>query len=99
LYRVAQESIWNAIRHSGGSKITIELKSDAEFVYMDISDDGKGFEPSTVQKTRRLGLASMSERIRLVGGTIRTRSAPGQGVTISVVAPIPETSIPETSNP
>lgn len=94
LYRVAQESLWNAIRHSGGSKITIELKSDAEFVYMDISDDGKGFEPSTVQKTRRLGLASMSERIRLVGGTIRTRSAPGQGVTISVVAPIPEASSP-----
>ena len=94
LYRVAQESLWNAIRHSGGSKITIELKSDAEFVYMDISDDGKGFEPSTVQKTRRLGLASMSERIRLVSGTIRTRSAPGQGVTISVVAPIPEASDP-----
>ena len=94
LYRVAQESLWNAIRHSGGSKITIELKSDAEFVYMDISDDGKGFEPSTVQKTRRLGLASMSERIRLVSGTIRTRSAPGQGVTISVVAPIPEASSP-----
>lgn len=94
LYRVAQESLWNAIRHSGGSKITIELKSDAEFVYMDISDDGKGFEPSEVQKTRRLGLASMSERIRLVSGTIRTRSAPGQGVTISVVAPIPETSNP-----
>jgi signal transduction histidine kinase len=94
LYRVAQESLWNAIRHSGGSKITIELKSDAEFVYMDISDDGKGFEPSTVQKTRRLGLASMSERIRLVSGTIRTRSAPGQGVTISVVAPIPEASNP-----
>lgn len=94
LYRVAQESLWNAIRHSGGSKITIELKSDAEFVYMDISDDGKGFEPSEVQKTRRLGLASMSERIRLVSGTIRTRSAPGQGVTISVVAPIPEASNP-----
>ena len=94
LYRVAQESLWNAIRHSGGSKITIELKSDAEFVYMDISDDGKGFEPSTVQKTRRLGLASMSERIRLVSGTIRTLSAPGQGVTISVVAPIPEASSP-----
>lgn len=94
LYRVAQESLWNAIRHSGGSKISIELKSDAEFVYMDISDDGKGFEPSEVQKTRRLGLASMSERIRLVSGTIRTRSAPGQGVTISVVAPIPEASSP-----
>ena len=94
LYRVAQESLWNAIRHSGGSKITIELKSDAEFVYMDISDDGKGFEPSTVQKTRRLGLASMSERIRLISGTIRTLSAPGQGVTISVVAPIPEASSP-----
>lgn len=94
LYRVAQESLWNAIRHSGGSKITIELKSDAEFVYMDISDDGKGFEPSSVQKTRRLGLASMSERIRLVSGTIRTLSAPGQGVTISVVAPIPEASSP-----
>lgn len=94
LYRVAQESLWNAIRHSGASKITIELKSDAEFVYMDISDDGKGFEPSEVQKTRRLGLASMSERIRLVSGTIRTRSAPGQGVTISVVAPIPEASNP-----
>ncbi|MCY3005216.1 MAG: histidine kinase [Planctomycetota bacterium] len=94
LYRVAQESLWNAIRHSGSSKISIELKSDAEFVYMDVSDDGRGFEPSTIQKTRRLGFASMNERIRLVGGTIKTKSAPEQGVTISVVAPIPDASTP-----
>jgi len=94
LYRVAQESLWNAVRHSASSKITVEIKSDPEFVYLDIKDDGKGFDLTLTQPNRGLGLASMTERIRLVGGTIKIDTAPSQGVAISVVVPIPESTDP-----
>lgn len=94
LYRVAQESLWNAVRHSASSKITVELKSDPEFVYLDIKDDGQGFDLSLTQPNRGLGLASMTERIRLVGGTIKINTAPSQGVAIAVVVPIPESTDP-----
>lgn len=94
LYRVAQESLWNAIRHSGATKITAELKSDPEFVYWDIRDDGVGFDPHVTKPNRSLGLASMTERIRLVGGTIKVQTAPAQGVAIAVVVPIPESNDP-----
>ncbi|MFN5184195.1 MAG: ABC transporter substrate binding protein [Planctomycetota bacterium] len=92
LYRVAQESLWNAVRHSSSSKITVELKSDPEFVYLDIKDDGKGFDLNLTQPNRGLGLASMTERIRLVDGTIKIDTAPSQGVSIAVVVPIPEST-------
>lgn len=94
LYRVAQESLWNAVRHSSSSKITVELKSDPEFVYLDIKDDGKGFDLNLTQPNRGLGLASMTERIRLVDGTIKIDTAPSQGVSIAVVVPIPESTDP-----
>ena len=94
VYRVAQESLWNAIRHSGATKITAELKYDSEFVYWDIQDDGKGFDPSLHRAPSGLGFASMTERIRLVGGTIKIKAAPSQGVAIAVVVPIPESSDP-----
>jgi signal transduction histidine kinase len=91
LYRVAQEGLWNAVRHSKATKINIELKSDPEFVYLDIQDNGIGFDPSVTQSSRGLGLASMTERIRLAGGTIDIQAVPSQGVAIAVVVPIPET--------
>lgn len=94
LYRVAQESLWNAVRHSASSKINVELKSDPECVYLDIKDDGQGFDLTLNQPNRGLGLASMTERIRLVGGTIKIDTAPSQGVAISVVVPIPESTDP-----
>jgi signal transduction histidine kinase len=94
LYRVAQESLWNAIRHSASSKITVELKSDPECVYLDIKDDGRGFDLQLTQPNRGLGLASMTERVRLVGGTIKIDTAPSQGVSIAVVVPIPESTDP-----
>jgi signal transduction histidine kinase len=96
LYRVAQEALWNAIRHSEGSKIIVELKSDPEFVYLDIKDNGKGFDPSLTKPNRGLGLASMTERIRLVDGTIRIQTAPNQGVAIAVFVPIPESDSPQS---
>jgi len=92
VYRVAQESLWNAIRHSGATKIQVQLKSDPEFVYLDIQDDGRGFDPNVNKPAGGLGLASMAERIRLAGGTIKIHTAEERGVAIEVVVPIPETT-------
>ena len=94
LYRIAQESLWNAIRHSGASKIDIKLRSDAECVYLDICDDGKGFDPNLNRSKRGLGLASMTERVRLAGGIIKIQSAPEFGVSIAVIVPTPDSPTP-----
>jgi signal transduction histidine kinase len=61
---------------------------------LDIKDDGKGFDLNLTQPNRGLGLASMTERIRLVDGTIKIDTAPSQGVSIAVVVPIPESTDP-----
>jgi signal transduction histidine kinase len=90
LDRLAQESLWNAIRHSGASKIDIKLRSDAECVYLDICDNGKGFDQNLNRSKRGLGLASMTERVRLVGGIIKIQNAPEFGVAIAVIVPIPD---------
>ena len=92
VYRVAQESLWNAIRHSGATKIQVQLKSDPEFVYLDIQDDGRGFDPNVNKPAGGLGLASMTERIRLAGGTIKILTAQDQGVSIEVVVPVPDSN-------
>jgi signal transduction histidine kinase len=68
----------------------VELNADPEFVYLEIRDFGRGFEPLQVSDGQGLGLASMKERARLVRGTINIDSAPGKGATITVQVPVPE---------
>ena len=68
----------------------LELTSDSEFIYLQVRDFGNGFNPDDVSTRQGLGLASMKERTRLVGGTIAIDSALGEGATISVRVPLPE---------
>lgn len=102
LYRLAQEALNNAARHSHATRATITLKFSARDVTLDIRDDGVGFVPSAVvspQAPRRAwGLLGMQERVRLVGGSLDIRSAPGKGTRLTAQIPI-ETLVPEPSAP
>jgi len=83
VFRIAQESLQNALRHSGGDRIEVRLEEDESGLRLTVSDDGVGFEPEEAGlRSRRLGLTSMEERARALGGRLRIDSAPGRGTTI-----------------
>ncbi|MFD6532698.1 GAF domain-containing sensor histidine kinase [Streptomyces sp. NPDC060184] len=88
LLRVAQEALHNALRHSGGARVTVALTRRGAGTVLRITDDGHGFDPTAVRQAgRHLGLVSMSHRAHSVGGTLSVESAPGQGATIEMEVP------------
>lgn len=87
VYRVAQEALRNAARHSGTDRIDLSINVDDEFLYLNVQDNGKGFQPTDAQKKPGLGLASINERVRLVQGKLAVRSQTGGGTTIAIQVP------------
>jgi len=85
VFRIAQESLQNALRHSGARRIDVRLDEDAGGLRLVVADDGSGFEPGEAGlRSRRLGLTSMEERARALGGRLAIESAPGAGTTIEL---------------
>ncbi len=82
LFRVAQEALRNVARHSGASGVKISLLQRDGGLLLTVRDDGVGFDPAAQRGGRSLGLASMRERVQVVGGTLRVESAPGAGTAI-----------------
>ena len=87
LFRVAQEAVANAVRHSGAKHVTITLTADAKTTSMIVRDDGCGFDPEAAAASGGMGLFAMRDRMSLVGGTLTTDSAPGAGTTVTAIAP------------
>jgi signal transduction histidine kinase len=90
LYRVAQESIQNAVKHSGAKHVGVELNLQQNEIRLCVADNGSGFDVESQQGTKSLGLVSMRERVRLVRGHIRIESKPGQGTRLTVRIPVQE---------
>ena len=88
LYRVAQEGLQNARKHSGTDTIELDLTRRSAVVTLLIRDRGKGFDPSLLECSDGLGLVSMTERVGSVGGTLAIRSDPGAGTEIEARVPI-----------
>ena len=88
LFRIGQESLWNIAKHAHASRAEVELTSDEESIYLAVRDWGDGFEANSIQKNGGLGLASMKERARLVGGELRIDSKPSSGTLVEVTIPI-----------
>jgi signal transduction histidine kinase len=84
LLRIVHEALHNAVRHSGASRIVVRLQDDG----LEVTDDGVGFEPARAElRSRHLGLTSMEERARELGGRLEIRSAPGAGTTVRLTVP------------
>jgi PAS domain S-box-containing protein len=81
LYRVAQEAIRNAQKHSGSRQVQVELMGASDSVRLRVSDSGVGFDVQSVDRDR-LGLVSMAERLRSLGGELTVHSQPGRGTSI-----------------
>jgi PAS domain S-box-containing protein len=86
LYRVLQEALQNAIKHSGARKVDATLRGGPDRIELTVSDSGAGFDISAAQG-RGLGLISMKERVKAVDGRLDVRSAPGEGTTIHAWVP------------
>ena len=90
LYRVAQEGIRNVAKHAKVARAFLLLSGTRHSVGLCIADLGEGFDLDAARKQRRgLGLASMEERVRLVGGNFRLRSQRGRGTHIHILVPRP----------
>jgi len=88
LYRIYQEALSNALKHSGASAINVMLSSINSSLLLEISDDGKGFDPARPdQRGSGIGLYTMKERVELLGGILRIKSSDATGTVISIEVP------------
>ena len=88
LLRVLQEALHNAVKHSGATRVDVELRENSDEIQLVVSDSGRGFDVETALGGKGLGLSSMGERVRLVNGTISIDSKPMSGTTIHVRVPV-----------
>jgi signal transduction histidine kinase len=87
--RIAHEALYNAVRHASADHVSVQLSGHDGVVVVEVTDDGVGFAPEQAElRSRHLGLTSMEERARELGGRLEIRSAPGKGTTVRLeVAP------------
>jgi PAS domain S-box-containing protein len=86
IYRIAQEALHNTVKHSHASKVRIKMECDPEMVTFETRDNGTGFD-TTGDFPGHLGLRSMRERVRGLGGTLQLDTVLGKGTTICVRVP------------
>jgi signal transduction histidine kinase len=89
LYRVVQEALHNAARHSHATEVRVLLQGNPGVVQLSVSDDGVGFAVSAVQSDPGLGIINMKERMRMVNGTLAISSRTPQGTQILATIPLP----------
>ena len=88
LYRIVQECLHNVIKHSGAREAKVEIRGTANEIRLRVSDTGIGFDFESPGTKTGIGLVSMNERLRLVGGQISISSPPSQGTRIDVKVPL-----------
>jgi len=88
IFRVVQEAILNIVRHSGASTVIIEGGLTSGRLWIEIEDDGRGFDPGSIspddRTLRGIGLIGMRERVEMLGGKLTIDSAPGEGTRVHV---------------
>ena len=87
LYRVTQEALHNAAKHSGADAVWVRFEATDSVLKLAVSDAGVGFEPDHMDRIEGFGMMSMRQRLRGVGGSLLVKSAPGQGTRIQATLP------------
>ena len=88
LFRVLQEALRNAVKHSGARHVEVGLWGTPDEVHLSVSDRGVGFDSEAAKRGRGLGLVSMEERLKLHKGTLSIESQPKRGTTIHARVPL-----------
>jgi len=89
LFRIAQEAMTNACRHSKSEKVSVKLTQKGDGVTLEVRDWGIGFDQDSVQENR-FGLEGIRERCRILGGKLSIKSKPGEGTVVRVKFPVIE---------
>jgi signal transduction histidine kinase len=99
-FRIGQECLMNVAKHSGASHCRVSLIYARNRISLSVEDNGKGFDPKSAQAQAGLGIRSMRERLRSIGGSLRIQSSPRHGTTIFAEAQLAHTpgAPPETSD-
>jgi signal transduction histidine kinase len=84
LYRIAQETLNNALRHANARSVTVQLYQNGRSVILEVTDDGVGFDPAAAREQGGFGLRGMEERAARLGGNLIVQSSPGQGTRVRV---------------
>lgn len=87
LFRIVQEVLANARKHSGARSVAVSVAADDGKLRLCIADDGCGFDPDAVGNSNHLGLRTMAERAAELGGSLCIESAPGTGTRVSIEVP------------
>ncbi|HEY3706176.1 MAG TPA: PAS domain S-box protein [Terracidiphilus sp.] len=88
LFRTAQESLQNIVKHSRAQHVSVELTGAANSIFLHVSDDGVGFELNHENRSKGLGLVSMRERLHSIGGTFSVNSGRMAGTHIQGTVPL-----------
>jgi len=89
LYRIAQEALTNACKHSKSQRVLVTMTQEGQEVRLEVQDWGVGFDPESVE-TGHFGLEGIRQRVRLLGGRLSIESMLGSGALVQVVVPILE---------
>lgn len=89
IYRIAAEALRNALRHSGGTQIEVEIQYEARQIQLRIRDDGRGIDETVLERGREghFGIRGMHERAKLAGGRLSVWSAPNSGTELELTIP------------
>jgi PAS domain S-box-containing protein len=89
LFRITQEALHNVAKHSGATCVAIDLKRQSDNIALSVFDNGTGFTPSENGAPQGIGLQSIRERVRMMGGTVLFQSRPAvEGTRIAVMIPL-----------
>jgi PAS domain S-box-containing protein len=99
LFRIVQEALRNIVKHTNSSDAKVELSAHGDGIDLCISDSGVGFNPECVHAKGGLGLVSMRERVRLIGGQLAIESQAADGTRIRVRVPLSDGITQSTSEP
>jgi signal transduction histidine kinase len=88
LFRIVQEGLQNLRKYSGASQGQVNLRKEGDRLILSVSDKGRGFDAKEMRNSVGLGIRSMGERARLVGGQFEIHSEPGEGTRIDVSVPL-----------
>jgi signal transduction histidine kinase len=92
VYRIVQEAVTNVVKHSAATEAAVVIKKRTDAVLLSIRDNGRGFDPAQPSASSHelgFGLTGITERVRVLGGTLAIDSHPGAGTNLTVEVPEP----------
>src|SRR5205807_2786346 len=93
-YRIVQEALNNVARHAAAQRACVHCLADGEELFIEVRDEGIGFNPRAIKAHTTCGLRGMQERARLLGGQLKVESALGEGTRVVARLPVNPATLP-----